>query len=124
MIESNSLTIKGGGHFSWGDTLETVKFDKIKVIPDVSKKNSMPHFSVHCESKQGDYLRYRFEPHNHANILMDREILGKLRLSRYNYNEFLFKTLDLEGKVAGRTVNYQSSGNGWGNIEYAWGFGL
>lgn len=102
---------------------ERVRFDKSQVKPIIGR-GPFPQFEVHYSAKNGDFMRYRIEPYSHAQVLLDRPVLSRFWLSRYNYNEYIFRLRDLSGRVNGQALDSQKLGNGFGNIEYTWSFGF
>jgi hypothetical protein len=122
-LETMTLPIKGSSYFAWGDSLTTVEFDRIRVIP-TRLDRECPEFTVECHSAAGDHIAYRVEPYGHAQLKLGRRLFGGLYHSGFNYNEYMFRVRDLTGQVGGRPLNSATVGNGFGNIEYAWGFGV
>jgi hypothetical protein len=118
-----TLPIKASSYFAWGDSLTMVAFDRIRVVP-TRLDRECPEFTVECRSAAGDVLAYQIEPYGHAGLKLDRGLFGGLWQSTFNYNEYMFRVRDLRGQVGGRPVNASTVGNGFGNIEYTWGFGV
>jgi hypothetical protein len=82
-----------------------------------------PHFLVKVETESGDSLKFQVAPYTHAQVLLERSLMGPL-YSCYNYNEYLFRCLDVSGSIAGEPLNSETLGSGYGNFEYTWGLGL
>jgi hypothetical protein len=122
-LETMTLPIKASSYFAWGDSLTMVAFDQIRVVP-TRLDREYPEFTVECRSAAGDLLAYQIEPYGHAGLKLDRGLFGGLWQSTFNYNEYMFRVRDLRGQVGGRPVNASTVGNGFGNIEYTWGFGV
>ncbi|MCI0394962.1 MAG: hypothetical protein L0332_15065 [Chloroflexi bacterium] len=122
-LETTTIPIKPNGYFAWGDSLEMVRFNKVRVTP-TTWTNGCPAFAVECRSSAGDFIRYRIEPYGHAQLTLDRPLLRGLWRSTFNYNEYMFRVRELSGNVGGRPLGTSRPGNGFGNIEYTWGMGL
>lgn len=124
-LERMTLPIKDSSYFAWGDSLDMVTFDRVRVVPAGSMRGRQcPEFLVECHSAAGDTIAYRVEPYGHAQLKLGRQLFGGLWHSGFNYNEYMFRVRDLTGRVSGRPLNATTVGNGFGNIEYAWGFGV
>jgi hypothetical protein len=120
-IERVSLPLWGGGYFFWADRQQRINLTRRSVTPILSSK-PFPDFLVECGTDEGDFVSFRAASHAHAQVLLDEKRLG-FWPSRYNYNEYLFRIEDVRGQIAGRPVTAATVGNGYGNIEYTWGFG-
>ena len=122
-LEQPAIHFMSSAYISLAGDRDPVNFEKVSVTPVITR-SEYPEFLVDCHSANGDYLKYRILPHNHAQVLLDRKVLGGAFKTRYNYNEYLFRMGDLEGMVRGKPINESTVGKGWGNIEYTWGLGL
>jgi hypothetical protein len=122
-VETKTVGIIPGAFFVWGDSLEMVRFNRVRVTPHV-RRDAYPAFMVECRSAAGDFIRYRIESYGHAQLKLERRVLRGLLRSGFNYNEYMFRVQDLSGVVGGRDLTKANLGNGFGNIEYTWGLGL
>lgn len=122
-VESKTISISQNAFFVWGDSLEMVRFNRLRVTPHI-RRDEYPDFTVECRSAAGDHIAYRIESYAHAQVLMDRPLLKGRLLSSYNYNEYMFRVKELRGVVGGRDLTQAGLGNGFGNIEYNWGLGI
>lgn len=124
LLEQATIPVKGGSYISvpMGNGRFSPEFDKTTITPIVGGK--YPDFQVECRSRNGDFLSYRAVSHAHTQFLLDEPILGSHALhSRFNYNEYLFKIVDINGRIGDRLLNYKTLGQGWGNLEYTWCLG-
>lgn len=122
-LERKTISITQNAFFVWGDSLELVRFNRLRVTPHI-RRDEYPDFTVECSSAAGDYIHYRIESYAHAQLKMERPLFGGRFMSGYNYNEYMFRVKDLRGVVGGRDLTQANLGNGFGNIEYTWGLGL
>lgn len=122
-LEQAAVPIRPTGYFSPAEPRSLIRFEKVRVTP-VQNGGRYPNFVVECASANGDFLRYTAVPYAHTQFLMDRPVLRRLWQTRFNYNEYLFRIHDLDGRVSGKPLNQRNLGNGFGNCEYTWGLGL
>jgi hypothetical protein len=122
-LETKTVGILPGAFFVWGDSLEIVHFNRVRVTPHI-QRGRYPEFAVECRSPANDFIRYRIEPYGHAQLKLERRLLKGLWTSSFNYNEYMFRVKDLSGVIGGRDLIEANLGNGFGNIEYTWGLGL
>jgi hypothetical protein len=120
-MEQATIALRSGGYFCRGDDLKTIEFNKARVTPIVGE--NYPRFAVECCSEEGDFIRYDAIPYSHAQMLLDRPFLGNLLHTHFNYNEYPFRIANLEGEIAGKILDRERLGNGFGNCEYTWGLG-
>ncbi len=101
---------------------EIIYFNKVKIIPDVI--DNMPNFYI--EAKNNDSLiRFYVKSHGHAQFLLDRRIFKKLWQTKWNYNEYMYKIIKSKVIINGKEINLKEKyGNGFGNMEYTWGWSL
>lgn len=121
-LENLTLPIQGNGYFSRAGNWETVHFDEVRV-ETLLGHGPYPDFLVTCRRDNGDHFQFRAVSHAHTQVLLDRPLLGPLS-SRYNYNEYLFRTEELSASIGGETLGAEQLGAGFGNCEYTWGLGL
>lgn len=121
-LENLTVPIQPSGYFCRGGTWQNVEFSRVEVRVQLGR-GPYPDFQVACYNEDGDFLQYRALSYAHAQVLLDRPLVGQLH-SRYNYNEYLFRVEDLSGVIAGEPVDGGSLGQGYGNCEYTWGAGL
>lgn len=122
LLENLTLPIQGSAYFSRSGTWETVEFEQVRV-KTILGHGPYPDFLVSCRHGSNDYLQFRAVSHAHAQVLLDRPLLGPLS-SRYNYNEYLFRIEELAGAIGGQPLPTEELGTGFGNCEYTWGLGL
>ena len=79
---------------------------------------------MQVSNKQGDFVNFRAAPYGHANLYIDRPLLGGWLRSHWNYNEFMFRMVGLNGRVQNKPITQDTMGQGFGSLEYTWGLGL
>lgn len=83
-----------------------------------------PDFDVRVENESGDYVRFVARTYGRARNWLDRPRLGGRFSSHWSYNEFMFRTTGLAGRVSGTPIDGESMGTGFGTLEYSTGLGL
>jgi hypothetical protein len=121
-MEKLTYQIQESAYFSRGGQWQQIDFTKVSVIPILSN-GSHPSFHVSAEAENGDFIRFRTATYTHAQVLLERKLLGPL-WSKYNYNEYIFRIEELEGSIGGESISLAQLGPGYGNCEYTWGLGL
>lgn len=120
--ERTAVAISAAAFWDWPGASEQILFNRASVIPLLG--GPYPQFDVRVANPQGDYLNFRAAPYGHANMSLDRPLLGGWLRSHWNYNEYMFRMEGLNGRVGGRTISQKTLGQGFGNLEYTWGLGL
>ncbi len=122
-LERLSISISPGAFIDFPGSSERIMFDTARVTP-LLDNGSYPDFLVHAYSKNGDYVKFIAESGGHATQSLGRSILGGRLDTYWSYNEYMFRMNALTGRVGDRAINQLTVGNGFGNLEYAWGIGL
>ncbi len=110
-------------YFYDAQTGEIENFERYR-LQAFPRKGTFPWFTVEAWNRKGNFIKFIANAHGHAQFLLDRRVVKRLWISRFNYNEFMFKVEKLQGKIGQKTLNKQTLGQGWGNHEYTWGFSL
>ena len=122
-LENLTIPIMPSGYFCKAGSLETTQFKNVRV--GVRPQNgSYPQFTVFCEADNGEYLSYRLLPYGHNQVVLERPQLRSRWWSLYNYNEYVFRTADITGRIGGKALDVRGMSPGYGNLEYTWGLGL
>lgn len=121
-LEKWSIPIKQSAYLRQTNPQNYTEFDQTIITPLVQEKGKYPHFQVMCRAKNGDFFQFHITPHTHAQFKLHKPILGGLFNSVFNYNEYLYRIQDMNGRIGGKPI--QDMGTGFGNIEYTWGFGV
>ena len=126
-LENLTVSIMPSGYFSRArnsaTTLETTHFKTVRV--GVQPQNgSYPQFVVYCQAENDDFLSFRLHPYAHNQVVLERPKLKRRWWSLYNYNEYLFRTEALTGRIGGKPLDTEAMSPGYGNLEYTWGLGL
>lgn len=121
-VENLTLPLQATAYFCQGGSRRTVIFTQVSVNPILGNA-SYPQFLVSAITENGEFLRFRAVPYAHAQVLLERPLLGPL-WSLYNFNEYLFDIEDLSGSIDGKQINSSLIGPGYGNCEYTWGLGV
>ena len=79
---------------------------------------------VKAQDEAGDFIEFLIEPYGHTRIPMKRKLLRRTIETHYDYNEYIFRMSRLNGRVGSKNFNHQTSGSGYGSLEYTWGLGL
>ena len=122
-LERSSISISPGAFIDFAGASERMMFDTARVTP-LLDNGAHPDFLVHAYSKNGDYVKFIAHCKGHATQSLGRSILGGRVNTYWSYNEYMFRMGDLTGRVGDKSVNHQTMGNGFGNLEYTWGIGL
>ncbi len=120
--ERTAVAISGAAFWDWPGASAQILFNRASVTPRLG--DPYPQFEVQVSNPQGDYINFRAATYGHANMSLDRPLLGGWLRSHWNYNEYMFKMEGLNGRVSGRTISQETMGQGYGNLEYTWGLGL
>ncbi len=122
-LENAHLPIMSSAYWDPPGSTERIFLDtcRVKVL---LKPDGHPDFVVHARSRKGDYLKFDARTYGHARCWLDRPVLGGLLETHWDYNEFLHRTENLEGRIGGRSIDPTAVGEGFGSLEYSWGLGL
>jgi hypothetical protein len=122
-LENLTRPLQPSAYFWDAATGKLVSFaPQIKVVPQAG--GALPCFLIHCQAAGGDYLQCEARPYAHHQVLIERPMLRGLWQSCYNYNEYLFSTDGLTGRLNRQRLDEDRYGRGFGNLEYTWGLGL
>lgn len=122
-LERSTIPIQQSGLWDSATGDQLVEFDTASVRP-VFDSGPHPHFEVEVSDGRGNYVEFVATSYGHARNYIDRSILGGLAESHWSYNEYLFRTEDLKGKIEGQRISKETMGQGFGTLEYACGLGL
>lgn len=122
-LENLAVPIVPSGYFCRAGSLETTTFKTVRLGVD-PQNGSYPQFTAYCEAENGDFISYRLLPYAHNQVVLERRKMGLRWLSLYNYNEYVFRTADLTGRIGGKSLDVKGMSPGYGNLEYTWGVGL
>jgi len=120
-LERLTIPLRQSGFWKWGDG-SRVEFDRVTIEP-LLNAGEYPEFEVRVETDEGDYVSFVARTYGHARNWLERQRLGGLAESHWSYNEFMFRTVDLTGRVDGRRID-ESLGTGFGTLEYSTGLGV
>ena len=122
-LEQATLPIAASAFWDWHDATDEIRFNKASITP-LLDVGPYPQFDVLVSNDQGDNLAFRAETYGHSHFYIDRPVLGKRMEMHWTYNEFMFRMAELHGRVSGKEISYETMGQNFGNLEYAWGLGL
>lgn len=123
LLENLTIPILPSGYFSRAGTLETTQFKTVRLGVQ-PQRGAYPQFVAFCEGENGDYLSFRLNPYAHNQVILERPKLQRRWWSLYNYNEYVFRTSELTGRIGGRPLDARAMSPGYGNLEYTWGAGF
>lgn len=122
--EQAALAISPKAFWDWPDGRQRIWLKKrTKVVP-VLGRGEHPQFEVSTENEAGDFIRFTAVPYGRAHLYLDRPILRGRKTSRWDYNEYMFRAENLNGRIQGQTINSETFGQGFGTLEYTWGLGI
>lgn len=121
-MEGTAVSISAAAFWDPAGPAERRRFNGVSVTPHLG--DPFPYFEVRAGDPSGDYLNFRAAPYSRANMTLDRPLFGGWLRSHWNYNEYLFRMEEVNGRVNGQTVTLETMGQGFGNLEYTWGLGL
>ncbi|MFN2118356.1 MAG: hypothetical protein ACK2T1_11810 [Candidatus Promineifilaceae bacterium] len=122
-LEQMTLPIAAKAFWDWPGPSEEIIFNKASITP-LYDLGPYPQFDVRVSNNQGDALSFLAQTYGHACNYIDRPVLGNRAEIHWNYNEFMFRMANLNGRVSGKEITYGTMGQNFGNLEYAWGLGL
>jgi len=118
-----TLPSAANAFWDWPGPSEEVVLNKASITP-LYNLGPFPQFDVQVSNDQGDHLSFLAQTYGHACNFIDRPILRNRAEIHWNYNEFMFRMTNLNGRISGKEITYETMGQGFGNLEYAWGLGL
>jgi hypothetical protein len=121
-LEQTGLTLHSGAFLDIPGQSEVKQFNKCRVTP--IPNGTHPTFTVKAEAPDGDFISFQIEPYGHTRIPMKRKLLRRTIETHYDYNEYIFRMNQLNGRVGSHLINAQTAGSGYGSLEYTWGLGL
>ncbi len=121
--EQTALTISQSATWIGPGAAPPVTFNRVDVRP-VLRPGLPPAFTVAAHNVQGDELSFTADSYGHSRYTIDRPILGGRFQSHWDYNEYMFRMANLDGRINGQAINQATMGQGFGNLEYTWGLGL
>lgn len=121
--EQSGIDIRQSGIWVGPRAAEPVRFNRVLVRP-VLRPGGHPAFTMDARNGRGDHLSFLADAYAHSRYTIDRSVLGGRFQSHWDYNEYMFRMADLEGRIAGRRITAETMGQGFGNLEYTWGLGL
>lgn len=122
-LEQATIPIGGAGFWDTPGPGAPIRFNKAAATP-ILDQGPLPQFDVQVSNKAGDALSFRAAPYGHTHLYIDRPVWGGSRETHWSYNEYMFRMMNLNGRVDGRPISRETMGQGFGNLEYAWGLGL
>lgn len=122
-LEQTALTLHSTAFLDIPGRSEPKQFDKCRVTP-IPDGGPHPTFLVKAEARNGDFLSFLIVPYGHTRIPMKRKLFRRAVETHYDYNEYIFRMKELNGRVGSRIINHQTAGTGYGSLEYTWGLGL
>ena len=122
-LEQRTISVAPAAYIDFHGHSHRLDFDTARITP-ILGKGPHPDFAVYAKFKNGDFISYRAECYGHARQYIDRPILNGKASTHWNYNEYMFQTRDLSGRIGNKVINAKTMGNGFGSLEYTWGLGL
>lgn len=121
--EQAALSITQSAVWIGPNAAPPVKFNRVDVRP-VLRPALPPAFTVAARNGKGDELTFTADAYGHSRYTIDRPILGGRMQSHWDYNEYMFRMANLDGRINGQAITAETVGQGFGNLEYTWGLGL
>jgi hypothetical protein len=120
--EQATISIAPKSFWDWAGASPRIWLTHQTQVTPVLGRAEHPHFEVSARNKEGDFLQFTAVPTARTGFFLERSIGS--RRSHWNYNEYPFRMENVEGRIQGRTINRETMGQGFGNLEYTWGLGL
>jgi hypothetical protein len=121
--EQAALSLAPAAFWDWAGPSERIWLKQARVTP-VLGRGAHPQFDVQARNKQGDYVNFTAAPYGHTRFYIDRPLLGGRTTSHWDYNEYMFRMENLNGRIQNRPIHKESMGQAFGSLEYTWGLGL
>jgi len=122
-LERATVPIRQSGLWDSATGDQLVEFDSATIEP-VFTGGDHPEFEVSVSNGDENRVAFRAATYGHARNYIDRPMLGGLLDSHWSYNEYLFRTTHLRGRIDGEPITDETTGQGFGTLEYACGLGL
>jgi hypothetical protein len=123
LIERATISLLPAAFVQFPGESERVWFNRARITP-LLDGGAHPQFAIHARSRHGDTVHCLAKPYGHTRFYIDRPLLKGLLNSHWNYNEYMVRILDLDGRIGDRPLNQETMGNGFASLEYTWGLGL
>lgn len=122
-LEQASLAIKPSAHWMPPGAAAPLRFDHVSATPVLSR-GPYPQFDVRATRANGDAISFTAAPYGLSRFYIDRPVLGGRIETHWNYNEFMFRMENLDGRLLGRPLARETLGQAFGSFEYTYGLGL
>ena len=122
-LERLTVPIRQSGLWDSATGDRIVEFDSATIEP-VFTGGDHPDFAVSVSDDAGNRVGFRAASYGHARNYIDRPLLGGAVDSHWSYNEYLFRTTNLRGRIDGDPITAETTGQGFGTLEYACGLSL
>ncbi|TQQ83340.1 hypothetical protein EGH24_00625 [Halonotius terrestris] len=122
-LERLTVPIRQSGLWESATGDRIVEFDSATIEP-VFSGGDHPDFEVSVSDGAGNRVAFDAASYGHARNYIDRPLLGGALDSHWSYNEYLFRTTNLRGRIDGDPITTATTGQGFGTLEYACGLGL
>jgi len=122
-LERSTVPIRHSGLWDSASGDKVVSFDSASIEP-VFNGGDHPQFEVTVSDDEGNRVAFRAVSYGHARNYIDRPLLGGLLESHWSYNEYLFRTENLRGRIDGEALSDETTGQAFGTLEYACGLSL
>ena len=122
-LERATVPIRQSGLWDSATGDRLVEFDSATIEP-VFSGGAHPDFAVSVSDGAGNRVAFDAACYGHARNYIDRPLLGGAVDSHWSYNEYLFRTTNLRGRIGGDPITAETTGQGFGTVEYACGLGL
>ena len=122
-LERATVPIRHSGLWDSATGEKVISFDSATVEP-VFDGSEHPQFEVTVSDDAGNRVGFRAASYGHARNYIERPLLGGRFDSHWSYNEYLFRTENLRGRIDGEPLSDATMGQGFGTLEYACGLSL
>lgn len=122
-LEGAALSIKPSATWIPPGPAAPIRFDRVSATPRLGR-GPYPQFDVRAANAAGDHIAFTAATYGLSRFYIDRPVLGGLAETHWNYNEFMFRMDDLDGRIAARPISHATMGQAYGSFEYTYGLGL
>jgi hypothetical protein len=122
--EQAALAIAPKAFWDWPDERERVWLKQQTSVTPILGRGPHPQFEVRTRNKGGDFVNFTAVPYGHTGFYIERPIWNGRHQSRWDYNEYMFRMENLNGRIQGHPISKETMGQGFGSLEYTWGLGL